>query len=103
LAGEEALWVATCNRFEAIPTELRRRFTYGVWFADLPSREERAAIWQVHLQANGFPVKAAAIDWEWTGAEIRNCCDLARRLGISPSEAAAYVVPVSQSDPEGIE
>ena len=33
----------------------------------------------------------------WTGAEIRQCCDIASRLGCDLQEAAMYVVPVSVS------
>ncbi len=104
LAGSEALFVATCNRLEAIPPELRRRYRYGIWFTDLPDADEREAIWKIHLEAAGIgPAELRPGDPIWTGAEIRNCCELAKRLDISPQEAAAYIVPVSQSDPEGIE
>jgi len=41
-------------------------------------------------------------DKDWTGAEIRNCCQLAYRLGISLKEAAKYLVPVATSAGEQI-
>jgi hypothetical protein len=105
LAGPAAFFVATCNRLESVPPELRRRYKNGIWFADLPSLEERRAIWKIHLGKNGFAAKDGGklVDREWTGAEIRNCCELANQLDITPEEASSYVVPVSKSDPEGIE
>lgn len=106
LAGANAFWVATCNRFDSIPTELRRRFTAGIWFADLPTQAEREDIWKIHLKANGVGKnQSAALHAvrEWSGAEIRNCCRLAAQLGIDVADATSYIVPVSQSDPDGIE
>lgn len=95
--------VATCNRLEALPPELRRRYRAGIWFFDLPSREERAAIWSIHRKAFGIAAdQKVPVDVDWTGAEIRNCCDLASRLGCSLEEAAAYVVPVMRADPVSI-
>ena len=38
----------------------------------------------------------------WTGADIRNCCEVAWRLNISLVEASKFITPVSQSDPESI-
>ena len=42
-------------------------------------------------------------DEGWTGAEIRQCCDIAWRLGCSLIEAAAFVVPVSRSAADKLE
>lgn len=104
LAGNQALWVATCNKLDSVPPELRRRFKYGIWFSDLPSPEEQAQIWKIHLAKNGFEDgDRPVMDSPWTGAEIRSCCELARTLGIKPVGASGYIVPVSRSDPEGIE
>ena len=36
-------------------------------------------------------------DEGWTGAEIKECCRKAHRLGITPTQAARYIVPVSRS------
>jgi SpoVK/Ycf46/Vps4 family AAA+-type ATPase len=107
LAGRDAFFVATANRLDSVPPELRRRYKYGIWFSDLPTQEERAEIWRIHLKANGFGFEKNQPEIhavrEWTGAEIRNACELAARLGITPADATGYIVPVSQSDPEGIE
>lgn len=106
LAGKHAYFAATCNALDQVPPALRRRFTDGIWFCDLPTAMEQANIWRIHLAANGFEgfdAKYCGQGASYTGAEIRNICRLARRLGIKPREAASYVVPVSQSDPDGID
>ena len=96
-----SLWIATCNSITSLPPELRRRFTLGTFFFDLPDREERNAIWKLYLskyrvEGEGPP------DEGWTGAEIKECCRKAARLRISLQEAASYVVPVWRSAAEQI-
>jgi hypothetical protein len=105
IAAGRALVVATCNKLDNLPPELRRRFTNGIWFFDLPDAREREAIWRVQLKAHGLAVNPAGVNFDegWTGAEIRNCCRIAARLKVTLAEAARYVVPVSQSDPASIE
>jgi hypothetical protein len=104
MGGRRVFFLASCNKLETLPPELRRRFRAGIWFFDLPSPEERAAIWALQLRAFGLPADSALpADDGWTGAEIRNACEWASRLDISPADAAPYIVPVSKSDPDSIE
>jgi len=91
-----SLWIATCNSIGALPTELRRRFTLGTFFFDLPSPEERAAIWKIYLAKYGVTGESPD-DQEWTGAEIKECCRKAYRLKPTLKESAECVVPVSRS------
>lgn len=113
-----SLWIATCNAITSLPPELRRRFTLGTYFFDLPTAEERAMIWTIWLERYGLtdsrgfllekpngkksqsvrPVLPPAENW--TGAEIKQCCDIAWRLGCPLLEAAAFVVPVAKSAPD---
>jgi hypothetical protein len=98
------MWIATSNGINAISPELKRRFKDGTFFFDLPSKEERDAIWKVHRKA--YNVKATdpqPVDEGWTGAEIEQCCRLAWRLNKPLAHAANFVVPVSQSAPDKIE
>ena len=96
-----ALFLATCNSFGSLPPELKRRFTLGTFFFDLPTEEERELIWQ--LYCSKYKVGGERPDDEgWTGAEIRNCCDLAWRLGCNISTAARQIVPIARSAPEKI-
>jgi hypothetical protein len=115
VGSDRALWLATCNRISALPPELRRRFTLGTFFFDLPTEEERRAIWAIwkaayslglddSLIASFVPSDRAALnDDGWTGAEIRQCCDVAWRLKIKLSEAAQFVVPVARAAADEIE
>jgi hypothetical protein len=101
LAGR-TFWIATCNSLSALPPELRRRFGFGVWFFDLPTEQERDAIWKMYLQKYNVP-DARPQDEGWTGAEIRSACEFAFQLGITPQQAAQWIVPVSLSSPEVID
>jgi hypothetical protein len=90
------LFIATCNSITSLPPELRRRFTLGTFFFDLPTPEEREAIWTIYLTKYG--VSGDLPDDEgWTGAEIKECCRKAYRLKMSLADAARYIVPVSKS------
>ncbi len=97
-----SLWIATCNSITSLPAELRRRFTLGTFFFDLPSAEERRAIWDIYI--NRWNLAGDLADDEgWTGAEIKECCRKAWRLKLSLKESAEYIVPVSRSAADQIE
>ncbi len=91
-----ALFIATCNSIANLPPELRRRFTLGTFFFDLPSPEERQAIWQIYKRKYRVDSELPP-DEGWTGAEIKECCRKAYRLKLSLLDAARYIVPVSRS------
>jgi hypothetical protein len=102
----KGLFIATCNRISSLPPELRRRFTLGTFFVDLPSPEERTKIWPLWVDRFDVPraqLKALPDADNWTGAEIRACCDVAFRTGLTLREAAGYVTPICKSAPEAIE
>jgi hypothetical protein len=94
-----SLWIATCNSIISLPPELRRRFTLGTFFFDLPTSEEREVIWQLYLEKYGVEGDLPS-DEGWTGAEIKECCRKAAHLRMSLREAATYIVPVSRSAAE---
>jgi hypothetical protein len=99
----KTLFIATCNSIAILPPELRRRFSFGTFFFDLPDAVERQAIWGLYLARYGLPEQALPQDEGWTGAEIRQACDLAWRLNCSLVEAATTIVPVSRSAADQIE
>lgn len=99
----QVLVLATCNKIESLPPELRRRFTLGTFFFDLPSETERKAIWNVYLKRYSLESQTMPDDQNWTGAEIKQCCDIADRLSLSLVDAASFVVPVARSASEAIE
>lgn len=97
-----SLWIATCNSITSLPPELRRRFTLGTFFFDLPSVEERGAIWNIYRRR--WDLNGNQPDDEgWTGAEIKECCRKAWRLNLPLVESATYIVPVSRSAADQIE
>jgi SpoVK/Ycf46/Vps4 family AAA+-type ATPase len=91
-----SLWIATCNSITSLPPELRRRFTLGTFFFDLPTAEEREAIWNIYEHRWQLTGERPDDDG-WTGAEIKECCRKAWRLKFSLRESAGYIVPVSRS------
>lgn len=97
-----ALFIATCNSIGVLPPELRRRFRFGTFFFDLPTQTEREQIWKIYCKKSGIGGECPE-DEGWTGAEIRQCVDIARRLKCKLIEAAAYIVPVARSAAEQIE
>lgn len=97
-----ALVIATCNKLASLSPELKRRFTHGTYFFDLPRDEERPDIWAIYMKRFGLPKQAMPDDTNWTGAEIRNCARRAWRLKITLKEAAEAIIPVATVDPEGI-
>lgn len=103
VSQKRALFLATCNSIAILPPELRRRFTFGTFFFDLPSREERAAIWSIYLKKFEVTKQPLPADEGWTGAEIRQCCSLAWRLRRPLVECAKFIVPVSRSAADQIE
>lgn len=101
----KGLFIATCNRITSLPPELRRRFTLGTFYVDLPSNEERKTIWPIWLKRFGFDPETALMpeDNGWTGAEIKACCDVAYRADMSLLDASKFIVPVCKSGAEQIE
>jgi hypothetical protein len=73
--------------------ELRRRFTLGTFFFDLPKGEERHAVWKISESRYGVAGQRPDDDG-WTGAEIKECCREAYRLRMPITESARHVVPV---------
>jgi hypothetical protein len=97
-----SLWIATCNSIGSLPPELRRRFTLGTFFFDLPSAEERAVIWEIYRTKWALDGDIPK-DEGWTGAEIKECCRKAWRLHLSLFESAQYIVPVARSAADQID
>ena len=97
--------VCTCNDISKLPPEFSRAERFdGIFFLDLPSREQRERIWQIHLETFGLDAKQTKPnDEEWTGAEIRSCCRLAALLDVPLTAAAQNVVPVARTAAESVE
>jgi hypothetical protein len=74
----------------------------GTFFFDLPTADEREAIWRIYRKRWALTGKQPNDDG-WTGAEIKECCRKAWRLNLSLVESATYIVPVSRSAADQIE
>jgi SpoVK/Ycf46/Vps4 family AAA+-type ATPase len=98
-----AFFLATCNAMINISGPLRRRFAFGQWMFDLPSKDEREMIWPIHMKKYGLPKQDLPADEGWTGAEIRNCCKMAYQMKTSLKQAAEFIVPVSRTMAEEID
>jgi len=105
IGGKRVLILATCNRMDMFPAELLRRFKLNVYYFDLLTAEERDALWPVYLSKYGFnPAAPRPEDEGWTGAEIRNCCELAYKLSSSPKAVGeTMIVPFTKSNPKQLE
>ena len=53
VSQKRSLFIATCNSIGILPPELRRRFTFGTFFFDLPVKSEREAIWTLYRAKYG--------------------------------------------------
>ena len=96
--------VCTANDVSRLPPELARAERFdGIYFLDLPSSAERDAIWKLYLDQFHLTGQALPDAKDWTGAEIRSCCRLARLLDVPLAEAAKNVVPVAVTAAESVE
>jgi SpoVK/Ycf46/Vps4 family AAA+-type ATPase len=103
IAGKDALIIGTCNKLESIPPELKRRVTDGFWFFDIPKAEELVSIWSINMRQFGITEQPIPPCTNWTGAEVRTCCRLARKLRCSLEQASKYVVPIWLSGQQSIQ
>jgi len=93
------LLVATCNGIDQLPAELRRRFRYGLYYFDLPSEQAQAQIWQTWRGFYGIDASdATPPHFNWTGAEIKACCEIAARTKRTLTWAARKIVSIYQSN-----
>lgn len=103
VSQKRTLFIATCNSIGILPPELRRRFTFGTFYFELPDEAERAAIWEIYRRKYEIPATyTLPADEGWTGAEIKQCCNLSSRLKKTLEQCAGYIVPVAVSAAEQI-
>jgi len=97
--------VCTANDVSKLPPEFARSERFdGVFFLDLPGREEKDAIWSIYLDLFQLdPDQRRPNDDNFTGAEIRACCRLAALLDLPLVQAVQNVVPVAVTSAESVE
>ncbi len=95
--------VCTANDVSKLPPEFSRAERFdGVFFLDLPGRDQKDAIWAMYRGLFGLSVEKMPADEGWTGAEIRSCCRLSALLDIPLAQAAQNVVPVAVTSLESV-
>jgi len=97
--------ICTCNDISSLPPEFARAERFdGIFFVDLPDADQRSAIWEIYLERFELdPDQEIPTDKDWTGAEIRACCRLAKLLATSLIEAAENIVPIARTSTESVE
>ena len=104
LAIGRPLIMGTSNSLSIIPPEMKRRFKLGTWFLDLPTKEEKDAVWDLYEAKYGVAKQTRPDDTGWTQSEIEVCVDMTATLnGGTLLKSASYVTPISKSDPEKVE
>jgi len=97
--------VCTANDVSKLPPEFGRSERFdGIFFLDLPSREEKDAIWNIYLDL--FEInrdQRRPDDTDWTGAEVKACCRLSALLDVPLVQAAQNVVPVAVTAAESVD
>jgi hypothetical protein len=101
----DVFFVGTCNDASKLPPEFARAERFdGVFFVDLPGRDQKDAIWGIYQNFYRLDAKQARPDdTNWTGAEIKSCCRLASLLDVPLVQAAQNVVPVAVTAGDKIE
>lgn len=100
--GGRVCVVATCNDLSVLPPALKRRFKLGTWMFDLPDADEKRGMWELNLKRYGIEGQPIPDDDDWTGADIRNVCETADRLGCTLAKACQFTTFVAKSDPDAI-
>lgn len=95
--GAPVLTFATCNRMDVLPPEFSRdgRFNKRMWFGP-PDPAGRRALWAYYMAKFQLPEQSTPEDENWTGAEIRACCEDAYIEDCTLHEAAVRIVPVHE-------
>ncbi|MDP7019573.1 MAG: AAA family ATPase [Pirellulaceae bacterium] len=97
--------VCTANDVTKLPPEFCRAERFdGLFFLDLPGKEQKQAIWRMFLDLFGIEGdQRLPDDQNWTGAEIRACCRLAALLDVPLVQAAQNIVPVAITAAESVD
>jgi len=101
----DVFFVGTSNDVSKLPPEFARAERFdGLFFLDLPDRQEKDLIWRMYRQQFGIAEnQAKPDDASWTGAEIRSCCRLSALLDLPLHQASQQVVPVAVTAAEQVE
>lgn len=101
----DVFFVGTANDIRRLPPEFTRAERLdAVFFVDLPTPDQRQAIWSLYRrQYDVAASQRTPADDGWTGAEIKSCCRLAALLDMPLLDAARNVVPVATTAAEAVD
>jgi hypothetical protein len=101
----DVYFIGSANDVSKLPPEFTRAERFdAIFFLDLPGARQKDAIWRLYIEKFGLdPNQKKPADRDFTGAEIRACCRLARLLDVPLTEAAANIVPVAVTAGESVE
>jgi len=98
--------IVTCNDIEKLPPEFSRAERFdALFFFDLPSEVEREQIWKIYMknyELEGDVEELVQLSDQWTGAEIKTCCRLARMLDRDIEDTMSLIVPVATTMSESL-
>lgn len=98
MGDSRVFFFATCNHVEILRPELKRRFIDGIWYSDIPNKQERDKIWEIKFKKYNIPShQEKPNDEGWAGAEIDVCCRRASELGIPLIESSKFMTITSQA------
>jgi hypothetical protein len=103
--GDGNIWlIGTANKLDGLPPEFISRFQMGgIYFFDIPSEPEKAAITKIKMNAYGLNTQPLPAMVGWTGRDIDNCARRAQVYGRTMVEAAKRIVPLHESHHDEIE
>ena len=89
--------IATANNIEKLPPEFLRAERWdAIFFVDLPTKEETAAL--LDFFSKEYEVEKEDVNIEnWTGAEVKSLCRIASSMDIPMSEATQFIQPVAKT------
>jgi hypothetical protein len=101
----DVFFIATANDISQLPPEFTRAGRFdGVFFIDLPTRQNKDQIWKIYRKMYDLgDAQPQPADEGWTGAEIQTCCRLAAMMEVSLEEAGNWVIPVTKTAGEKIQ
>jgi len=95
---------ATSNNITSLPPEWLRagRWDTAPICIDLPDEEEKKAILKHYMEEMNVTGKLSNTDG-WSGAELKEVCELSRKTGRKLNEVEKWIVPISKTMKEDID
>ncbi len=102
VGNDNAVFVATSNEISSLDVALQSRFSHTFYFG-MPTKEELAPIWEIQRQKYGVTDTDLPDDNQWVGRNVKQCCEMSYRFGMTLREAAEQIIPVGVSAAKEIE